>query len=59
MSTFTIDETQPTVTVEQDGRQDDPTNASPVEFDAVFSEDVNRRPGDVTVSGSATTAPPR
>jgi hypothetical protein len=52
--TVTYDITAPTVTINQASGQMDPTNDSPIEFSAVFSEPVsNFTSTDVTVTGSA------
>ncbi|MBN2353736.1 MAG: chitobiase/beta-hexosaminidase C-terminal domain-containing protein [Spirochaetales bacterium] len=52
--TVTYDGTAPTVTIDQAGGQNDPTNASPVNFTVVFSESVSDfATGDVTLSGTA------
>ena len=54
-----IDGVAPTVTVNQDGLQADPTNVSPVSFTVVFSESVSDfDASDVTVGGTATTGTP-
>jgi hypothetical protein len=48
------DTTPPSVTINQAAGQADPTNASPINFTAVFSEPVNGFIGaDVTISGTA------
>lgn len=53
-NTVTYDTVAPTVTINQASGQADPTNASPIEFVAVFSEAVSDfTNSDVTVSGSA------
>ena len=53
-ATVTIDRTAPTVTINQAIGQPDPTNVSPIDFSAVFSEDVfGFATGDVTVGGSS------
>jgi hypothetical protein len=53
-NTVTYDTVAPTVTIDQAAGQADPTNASPVQFTAVFSEAVtNFTSTDVTVTGSA------
>lgn len=53
-ATVTVDQTAPTVTIDQATGQDDPANSSPVVFDVVFSEPVTGFDnGDVTVAGSA------
>ena len=55
-STFTLDDTQPDVTIEQASGQDDPTNASPVEFEVEFTEDVSDfDENDVDTSASTAT----
>jgi hypothetical protein len=52
---YTIDKVLPTVTINQAAGQADPTNASPVNFTAVFSEAVTGFDGsDVTIAGTAT-----
>src|SRR5439155_170433 len=49
-----IDGTPPAVTINQDAGQADPTNSSPLNFTAVFSEPVSGFSGaGVTISGSA------
>ena len=60
MSTFTIDETAPDVEISLAAGQADPATSSPVEFDADFTEDVIDfdDPGDVIVTGTATTGTP-
>ena len=53
---FTLDNTQPTVNIEQASGQADPASGSPVNFTVVFSEPVNVSTfttGDITQSGSA------
>jgi hypothetical protein len=51
---FRVDLTPPTVTIEQASGQADPTNASPINFTVVFSEDVDDFvTGDVSLSGTA------
>jgi len=51
---FYIDTTKPEVTINQAGTQVDPTNASPIDFTAVFNEEViGFASGDVTVGGTA------
>ncbi|MGH7515876.1 MAG: hypothetical protein ACREOC_00185 [Gemmatimonadales bacterium] len=51
---FQVDQTPPTVTINQAVGQDDPTNASPINFTVVFSESVSDfATGDVTLSGTA------
>ncbi len=53
-ATFTIDNTAPTVTINQASGQADPTMVSPVNFTVVFSEPVSDfATGDVTISGTA------
>ncbi len=52
--TVTIDRTAPTVTINQAVGQPDPTNASPINFTATFSEQVTGfATGDVTVAGTS------
>jgi hypothetical protein len=53
--TVTYDTTAPTVTINQAVGQSDPTNGSPINFTAVFSESVGSSfaTGDVTLSGGA------
>jgi hypothetical protein len=54
--TVTFDNQAPTVTLNQAGSQVDPTNASPINFTAVFSEAINPASftaADVTNSGTA------
>src|SRR5205814_1656309 len=52
--TYIEDSTQPSVTVDQAAGQHDPTNSSPIQFTAVFSEPVNGfDDSDVSLSGSA------
>ena len=49
-----VDNTPPSVTINQGSGQGDPTSGSPVVFDVVFSEPVTGfATGDVTLSGSA------
>jgi uncharacterized repeat protein (TIGR02543 family) len=49
-----VDETDPTVTINQAAAQTDPTGTSPVNFTVVFSEGVaDFATGDVTLSGTA------
>ena len=51
---YTIDKTQPSVTINQAAGQADPTSASPINFTVTFSETVtNFATGDVTLSGTA------
>jgi hypothetical protein len=53
-TTFTVDNTPPTVTINQATGQADPTNASPINFTAVFSEPTTDfATGDVTLGGTA------
>jgi hypothetical protein len=53
-ATLSIDKTPPEVTINQAGTQGDPTKASPVNFNVVFSEDVSDfATGDVSLSGTA------
>jgi Bacterial Ig-like domain len=54
-STFTVDTTAPTVTVNQKSGQPDPTNAVPIAFTVTFSEPVTGfTASDVTRGGTAT-----
>ena len=53
---FNIDNQRPTVTVNQETGQDDPTYNNPVYFTVVFSEPINTgtfTTGDLTLTGSA------
>ncbi len=53
-NTIIRDTTAPTVTIDQAASQGDPTNASTINFTAVFSESVTGfGPADVVVSGTA------
>jgi len=53
-NTFAIDLTDPTVTVEEGATQNDPTNASPINFTATFDEEVTGfGNADVTLGGTA------
>jgi len=53
-NTVTWDVTAPTVTINQASGQNDPTNASPINFTVVFSESVTGFTGaDVNLSGTA------
>jgi hypothetical protein len=53
-NTVTFDATPPSVTINQAAGQADPTNASPINFTAVFSEPVSGfAAGDVAISGTA------
>ncbi len=53
-STFMVDNTGPTVTINKAAAQADPTNASPITFTVVFNESVTGfATGDVTLSGTA------
>ena len=60
---FELDNTAPTVTINQAGAQADPTNVSPINFTVVFSEsvtgftaaDVSLSSGTAVVTGSGTT----
>ena len=53
-NTVTFDIAAPTVTINQAGGQEDPTNQSPINFTVVFSEAVtNFATGDVTIGGTA------
>jgi LPXTG-site transpeptidase (sortase) family protein len=52
-----LDNVPPTVTVNQAGAQADPTNATPINFDVVFSEAINPATfttADITQNGTAT-----
>ncbi len=52
--TYLVDNTGPTVTVNEATAQADPTSASPINFTVVFSETTtNFATGDVTLSGTA------
>jgi hypothetical protein len=52
--TIILDSVHPTVTINQDGAQSDPTNGSTIDFAVVFSESVTGfATGDVTLSGTA------
>src|SRR6266511_98934 len=52
--TVTVDNTPPTVTINQAAGQADPTSTSPINFTAVFSESVGDfTSADVTISGTA------
>jgi hypothetical protein len=54
IASLTVDNTAPTVTINQTSGQSDPTNASPINFAVVYSEPVSDFiTGDVTLSGSA------
>jgi hypothetical protein len=58
-NTVAYDNVAPTVTINQAAGQNDPTNASPIDFTVVFSESVTGfTTGDVTLAGTtgATTA---
>src|SRR5262249_15296826 len=53
-ATFVYDTVAPTVTINQAAGQVDPTNASPINFTAVFSESVTGFDGsDLTLTGTA------
>ena len=55
-NTVTYDITVPTVTINQDPSQADPTGTSPINFAVVFSETINSATftsGDVVISGTA------
>jgi hypothetical protein len=53
----TVNNTRPSVTINQASGQADPTNATPINFTVVFSEPVGDfATGDVTVSGTGGTA---
>ncbi|HUF98924.1 MAG TPA: Ig-like domain-containing protein [Ilumatobacter sp.] len=55
-ATVTIDQTPPTVTINQAGGQADPTNDTPIVFTATFSEEVTLfTSGDVTLSSGTAT----
>ncbi|MFL5798727.1 MAG: hypothetical protein ACJ77A_12450, partial [Actinomycetota bacterium] len=54
--TFTLDASKPNVTVNQAAGQADPTNTSPINFTALFSEAINASTftaSDVSVTGTA------
>ena len=52
--TYIVDNTAPTVTIDQALAQVDPTNVSPINFTVVFSEaTTNFATGDVTLGGTA------
>jgi LPXTG-site transpeptidase (sortase) family protein len=56
-ATFNVDNTGPTVTINEAASQADPTNLSPIHFTVVFSEPVTGfAAGDVTLSGTAGAA---
>ncbi len=51
---YVVDNVAPTVAINQDGGQADPTDSSPINFAVVFSESVsNFATGDVTLTGTA------
>jgi len=51
---YSVDNTEPSVTVEQASGQPDPANASPIRFDVLFSENVTGFDNaDVNISGMA------
>ncbi|MFN3190749.1 MAG: Calx-beta domain-containing protein [Aureliella sp.] len=53
-NSVTLDTTAPTVTINQQAGQADPTNSLPILFDVVFSEPVNNFNGaDITLGGTA------
>ena len=53
-NTVTSDNVQPTVTINRAAGQDDPANASPINFTVVFSEPITDfATGDVTLDGTA------
>ncbi len=53
-NTVTVDTTAPTVTINQAAGQADPTNTSPINFTAIFSEPVSGfTAADVTITGTA------
>ena len=53
-ASVSMDSTKPTVTINQAATQSDPTNSSPINFTAVFSEPVTGFTGsDVSLSGTA------
>ena len=57
MGAYELDETPPTVTIDQAAGQADPTNDSPILFTAVFSEPVTGFvTGDVSLSGTASAS---
>ncbi len=54
VATVTVDTTAPTVTINQASGQADPTQASPISFTVVFSEEVTDfATGDITLDGTA------
>ena len=56
-NSVTYNSTAPTVTVNQAGAQADPTNATPINFDVVFSEAINPATftaADITQNGTST-----
>lgn len=55
--TYTLDNTAPTVTINQAAGQTDPTNSSPINFTVVFSEAVSDFDDAADVNLSASTAP--
>ncbi len=57
--TYTVDNTSPTVTVNQSAGQADPTSTTPVNFTVVFSEAINASTftiGDITQTGTITSS---
>lgn len=53
VTVLVVDQTRPTVTINQAAGQADPTNASPINFTVLFSETVSDfATGDVTLSGA-------
>ena len=57
MGAYELDETPPTVTIDQAAGQADPTNDTPILFTAVFSEPVSGFiTGDVSLSGTASAS---
>ena len=56
VTVLVVDETRPTVTINQAIGQADPTNASPINYTVVFSETVTDfATGDVTLTGAGST----
>ncbi len=56
--TYTLDNSAPSVTINQAGTQADPTNTSPVVFTAVFNQPISTATftnTDITIGGTATT----
>ena len=53
-ATFSVDNTAPTVTINQDSGQSDPATGSPINFRVIFNDTVSGfATGDVTLSGTA------